>query len=130
MMRRVAAVQMCFALVQAFCLAPFQHIHSGHDDDHDHAGLVHARFYHVVHLSAKSGGWQMDDDDEHASAKSLDTFTLAFVPALGAEVQRPLASVVIGALFSSTLLTLFLVPLFYDWIFGNLRDRQTRGTGY
>jgi cobalt-zinc-cadmium resistance protein CzcA len=30
-------------------------------------------------------------------------------------VQRPLASVVIGGLVSSTLLTLFLLPALYSW---------------
>jgi hypothetical protein len=73
---------MCFALAQALCLAPFQHIHSGHDDDHDHAGLIHAHFYHVFHQPAESGASQIDDEDGHASAKSLDTFTLALAPAL------------------------------------------------
>jgi len=32
----------------------------------------------------------------------------------GAEVQRPLATVIIGGLISSTLLTLFLLPIIYD----------------
>ena len=35
---------------------------------------------------------------------------------VGAEVQRPLASVVIGGLFSSTALTLLLLPLMYEWV--------------
>ena len=34
----------------------------------------------------------------------------------GAEVQRPLATVVIGGLISSTLLTLFVIPILYEWI--------------
>jgi cobalt-zinc-cadmium resistance protein CzcA len=47
--------------------------------------------------------------------------TLGFVPmaistSMGAEVQRPLATVVIGGLFSSTILTLLLLPLLYEWI--------------
>jgi len=33
----------------------------------------------------------------------------------GSEVTKPLAVVVIGGLFSSTLLTLLLVPLLYRW---------------
>jgi Cu/Ag efflux pump CusA len=37
----------------------------------------------------------------------------------GAEVQRPLASVVIGGLFTSTALTLCLLPVLYEWIIGN-----------
>jgi cobalt-zinc-cadmium resistance protein CzcA len=45
---------------------------------------------------------------------------LGFVPmavatTTGAEVQRPLASVVIGGLASSTFLTLFLLPVMYPW---------------
>ncbi len=35
-------------------------------------------------------------------------------------VQRPLARVVIGGLFTSTLLTLLLLPGLYEWIFENL----------
>jgi cobalt-zinc-cadmium resistance protein CzcA len=33
----------------------------------------------------------------------------------GAEVQRPLATVVIGGLFTATLLTLFVLPAIYGW---------------
>ncbi|MGD9725410.1 MAG: efflux RND transporter permease subunit [Nitrospiraceae bacterium] len=40
-------------------------------------------------------------------------FPLAFSQGIGAEVQRPLASVVIGGLFSSTLLTLVVLPVLY-----------------
>ena len=44
--------------------------------------------------------------------------SLGFVPmalntGIGAEVQRPLATVVIGGLLSSTLLTLFVLPVLY-----------------
>ena len=38
---------------------------------------------------------------------------MAFSTMPGSEVQRPLASVVVGGLFSATLLTLFLVPVLY-----------------
>ena len=34
----------------------------------------------------------------------------------GAEIQRPLASVVIGGLLTSTLLTLFLLPVLCQWM--------------
>ena len=34
---------------------------------------------------------------------------------VGAETQRPLATVVIGGLITSTLLTLLLLPLIYEW---------------
>jgi cobalt-zinc-cadmium resistance protein CzcA len=33
----------------------------------------------------------------------------------GAEVQRPLATVVIGGILSSTLLTLIVLPVLYGW---------------
>jgi cobalt-zinc-cadmium resistance protein CzcA len=35
---------------------------------------------------------------------------------VGAETQRPLASVVVGGLITSTLLTLVLLPVIYEWI--------------
>lgn len=46
---------------------------------------------------------------------------LGFVPmalniGTGAEVQRPLATVVIGGIISSTLLTLFVLPSLYYWV--------------
>ena len=48
------------------------------------------------------------------------TDALGFVPmalstSAGAEVQRPLATVVIGGLVTSTLLTLFVLPSLYGW---------------
>jgi cobalt-zinc-cadmium resistance protein CzcA len=53
------------------------------------------------------------------------TTILAIVPLLlstgvGAETQRPLATVVVGGLITSTLLTLVLLPVIYEWI-------ETRG---
>jgi cobalt-zinc-cadmium resistance protein CzcA len=46
---------------------------------------------------------------------------LGFVPMAlahgpGAEVQRPLATVVIGGIVSSTLLTLLVLPVLYAWL--------------
>lgn len=40
---------------------------------------------------------------------------LLLAQGIGAEVQRPLATVVIGGLFTSTLLTLVLLPALYRW---------------
>jgi cobalt-zinc-cadmium resistance protein CzcA len=40
----------------------------------------------------------------------LGFLPMAFSGGLGAEVQRPLATVVVGGLFSSTLLTLLVLP--------------------
>ncbi len=46
----------------------------------------------------------------------LGFFPMAVSMSSGAEVQRPLATVVIGGLFTSTLLTLFLLPIMYRWV--------------
>jgi cobalt-zinc-cadmium resistance protein CzcA len=40
---------------------------------------------------------------------------MAFASGAGADVQRPLATVVIGGLITSTLLTLFVLPTIYRW---------------
>ena len=48
-----------------------------------------------------------------ALVASLGFLPMAFNTGLGAEVQRPLASVVIGGLISSTILTLVLLPMIY-----------------
>src|SRR5260370_16992147 len=50
-----------------------------------------------------------------AHGASLGFVPMAISTSTGAEVQRPLATVVIGGLISSTVLTLFLLPTFYDW---------------
>ena len=40
----------------------------------------------------------------------------------GAEVQRPLATVVIGGLVTATLLTLLVLPTLYPWFAGRRMD--------
>lgn len=50
-----------------------------------------------------------------ALVASLGFVPMAFSGGAGAEVQRPLATVVIGGILSSTFLTLFLLPMFYRW---------------
>jgi len=40
---------------------------------------------------------------------------MLFATGAGSEIQKPLATVVIGGLISSTLLTLVLIPAFYPW---------------
>jgi cobalt-zinc-cadmium resistance protein CzcA len=42
----------------------------------------------------------------------------------GAEVQRPLATVVIGGLISATLLTLLVLPALYPWFCGARRSAR------
>ncbi|HVX67703.1 MAG TPA: CusA/CzcA family heavy metal efflux RND transporter [Bryobacteraceae bacterium] len=50
-----------------------------------------------------------------AMVASLGFIPMALATSTGAEVQRPLATVVIGGLITSTGLTLFLLPLLYPW---------------
>ncbi len=46
----------------------------------------------------------------------LGFLPMALSTSSGAEVQQPLATVVIGGLLTSTLLTLFVIPILYKWI--------------
>ena len=60
--------------------------------------------------------------------------SLGFVPmaighGAGAEVQRPLATVVIGGILSSTFLTLFVLPILYQVLesrFGKANFKESR----
>lgn len=53
-----------------------------------------------------------------ALVASLGFLPMAFNVGAGAEVQRPLATVVIGGIVSSTLLTLLVLPALYRWFHG------------
>lgn len=50
-----------------------------------------------------------------ALVASLGFIPMAIATSAGAEVQRPLATVVIGGLITSTLLTLLILPTLYAW---------------
>lgn len=50
-----------------------------------------------------------------ATITSLGLIPLLFSSGTGSEVQRPLATVVVGGLVTSTLLTLFVIPALYGW---------------
>ena len=50
-----------------------------------------------------------------AATTMLGLAPLLFASGVGSEVQRPLATVVIGGLVSSTLVTVFIVPAVYAW---------------
>ncbi len=77
----------------------------------------------------------MDDAIEHAAERRLRPVlmtalvaSLGFIPmalntGIGAEVQKPLATVVIGGLVSSTILTLLVLPVLYG-----IRGRMRRAT--
>jgi cobalt-zinc-cadmium resistance protein CzcA len=58
-----------------------------------------------------------------ALVASLGFLPMAVATSMGAEVQRPLATVVIGGLFTSTILTLMIIPALYGRITGNRSNR-------
>jgi len=51
-----------------------------------------------------------------ALVASLGFVPMAIATGAGAEVQRPIATVVIGGIITSTFLTLLVVPVLYEWI--------------
>jgi heavy metal efflux system protein len=65
-----------------------------------------------------------------AFVASFGFVPMALSTSMGSEVQRPLATVVIGGLVTSTLLTLMLLPVLYGWIFEKVtRETQPSITG-
>ncbi len=60
-----------------------------------------------------------------AGAAALGFLPMAISTSAGAEVQRPLATVVIGGLISATLLTMIVLPVIYA-ILSRLEDQQKR----
>ena len=81
----------------------------------------------VSHINAlREVGKEMDDAVRQGAADRLRPVlitalvaSLGFIPmavstSRGAEVQRPLATVVIGGLVTATVLTLYILPLLYE----------------
>ncbi len=67
-----------------------------------------------------------------ALVASLGFVPMAIATGAGAEVQRPLATVVIGGIISSTFLTLLLLPVLYEWMekrFGSTAARGETSSG-
>jgi cobalt-zinc-cadmium resistance protein CzcA len=62
-----------------------------------------------------------------ASVASFGFLPMALSTSAGAEVQRPLATVVIGGLITSTILTLLVLPTLYQWWFGRADQTVSRG---
>ena len=62
-----------------------------------------------------------------ASVAILGLVPMLLSSGVGAETQRPLATVVVGGLLSSTLLTLVLLPVLYEWL-ETRAERQARNT--
>ena len=67
-----------------------------------------------------------------ALVASLGFLPMAVATSMGAEVQRPLATVVIGGLFTSTILTLLIIPALYRRVCTAqlpIAQRETSATG-
>lgn len=60
-----------------------------------------------------------------ALVASLGFIPMALNTGIGSEVQRPLATVVIGGIISSTLLTLFVIPALYRLVHGSGTSMNT-----
>jgi cobalt-zinc-cadmium resistance protein CzcA len=61
-----------------------------------------------------------------ALVAALGFVPMAIATGVGAEVQRPLATVVVGGLITSTMLTLLILPAIYPWLAGR---KARRGAG-
>jgi len=59
-----------------------------------------------------------------ALVASLGFVPMALAHGAGAEVQKPLATVVIGGIITATFLTLLLLPTLYNWVEGRI-ERKT-----
>jgi len=85
-------------------------------------------------LSLRREGVELHEAVERGSIEKMRAMIMAplvaglgFLPmalstSAGAEVQRPLATVVIGGLVTSTLLTLFVLPTLYRWFEGRREE--------
>jgi len=62
-----------------------------------------------------------------AVTTTLGLLPLLFSSGTGSEVQRPLATVVVGGLITSTILTLLVIPALYKW-FSVQPERETNST--
>lgn len=73
------------------------------------------------------GGWvRLRPVRVTALLASLGFLPMALNVGAGAEVQRPLPTVVIGGIISSTLLTLLVRPVLYRWLHGDEAMQHAR----
>lgn len=61
-----------------------------------------------------------------ATTTALGLLPLLFSHGTGSEVQRPLATVVVGGLVTSTVLTLLVIPAFYKWFAVKVEHERSR----
>lgn len=81
MVRRLAGLQTCLALVLAFAMGPFQHVHvpghhhSGGDQD-ELSAIIHSHLYDISVADGAETGCRVKDSDGSHTAWTLDTFTI------------------------------------------------------
>jgi cobalt-zinc-cadmium resistance protein CzcA len=81
--------------------------------------------------AAREGAWvRMRPVLMTALVASFGFIPMALATSAGAEVQRPLATVVLGGLVTSTLLTLLVLPSSYAWVMApSTAQATTTSTG-
>jgi len=87
-------------------------------------GIVMVSYFEQTKLFSKNLTQRVIDGANRRLRPVLMTATtamfglmpLAFATGPGAEIQKPLAIVVIGGLITSTMTTLYLLPIFYCWL--------------
>jgi cobalt-zinc-cadmium resistance protein CzcA len=62
-----------------------------------------------------------------ALTTALGLIPLLIATGTGSEVQRPLATVVVGGLVTSTVLTLLVIPALYKWFAARPRIGRSGG---
>ena len=71
---------------------------------------------HAVNDAVFDGAWpRLRRVLMTAITSALGLIPMLFATGAGAEIQRPLATVIVGGLVSATLLTLVILPVLYPW---------------
>ena len=83
-------------------------------------GTEHVRYLRHRGMNVSEAAYQGALDRLRPVLMTATTDALGFIPmaistSSGAEVQRPLATVVIGGVITSSLLTLVVLPAIYHW---------------
>lgn len=86
--------------------------------------LKHAGMKHIDDLILKGTVNRLRPVTLTATAAAMGFLPMAISSSAGAEVQRPLATVVIGGLFTATLLTMVVLPILFKMFDKNLKDEE------
>ena len=81
----------------------------------DYINLMRDRGYELREAIVISGKSRLRPVLMTATTTALGLIPLLVASGTGSEVQRPLATVVVGGLLTSTALTLLVIPALYPW---------------